>query len=68
MTDRYVGFIVSLEKPIRDDDAEGIQEAIKMIKGVVSIKPVVADAEYFIAREQVKANIKERLYLALETD
>lgn len=36
MTDRLKGFIVTLTTDIREDDAESIVQAIKMIKGVLT--------------------------------
>lgn len=49
MTDRFAGFIVTLHKDIRDDDAEAIIAALRMIKGVASVDPVPASAELHIA-------------------
>jgi hypothetical protein len=44
MTDRHAGYIVVLEKDIREDDAEEtILAALRMIKGVQSVQPIVAD-------------------------
>ena len=50
MTDREVGYIVTLETSIREDDAEDIKTAISMIKGVLSIKPIVEDINLYIAK------------------
>jgi len=45
MTDRHSGYIVVLAADVREDDAEeGVLNAIRMIKGVASVKPVTADA------------------------
>ncbi len=45
MTDRYKGFLVTLDKEIRDDDSEYIINALKMIKGVYSVKPYIFKME-----------------------
>ena len=45
MTDRFKGFLVTLDKEIREDDAEAILTALKMIKGVFSVKPYINGAE-----------------------
>ncbi len=43
MTDRHAGYIVVLAENIREDDAaEGILNAIRMIRGVLSVQPVLA--------------------------
>ena len=42
MTDRYKGFLITLDKEIRDDDSEYIINALKMIKGVHSVKPYLS--------------------------
>ena len=43
MTDRYNGFTVALDHDIREDDAQATLAAIRQIKGVVAVRPVLAD-------------------------
>lgn len=51
VTDRYEGFIVALDKDIREDDAEQVINAIKMVRGVLAVEPLVAGvAEGFVVR------------------
>lgn len=46
MTDRHAGYIVVLAEDVREDDAEeGVLNALRMIKGVASVEPVLADAQ-----------------------
>lgn len=45
MTDRHTGYIVTLEEVIREDDAEKVINALKQIKGVIDVRPVVAGME-----------------------
>ncbi len=52
MTDRHLGYIITLEKGIREDDAEKTIEALKMIKGVIGVSPIVATPESYCAAEQ----------------
>lgn len=54
MTDRFKGFLVTLDKEIRDDDAEPILTALKMVKGVFSVKPYVNGAEDWMMYEKGK--------------
>ena len=44
MTDRYEGFLVALDRNLRDDDAAHTIAAIRQIRGVLDVRPVVADA------------------------
>lgn len=63
MTDRHAGYIVVLAADVREDDAEeGVLNAIRMIKGVVSVKPVVASYEQEIAEERRDGEWRDALY------
>lgn len=66
MTDRLKGVVVTFDRDIRVDDAEGIVNAIKHIKGVVSVKPVVADIEDHMARERIRREMSKDIYELLE--
>jgi hypothetical protein len=53
MTGRHAGYIVVLADDIREDDAEeSILTALRMIKGVLSVTPVIAEYEQVIARQR----------------
>ena len=65
MTDRVNGFIVTLEKPIRDDDVEAIRKAILMVKGVISVKNRINTSADEMARIQVETEIMNKLYSSL---
>ena len=62
MTDRYKGFLVTLEKDIRDDDSEQIIMALKMVKGVYSVKPYIANAEDSMASMRTKSEMGQKLH------
>lgn len=62
MTDRYNSITVVLEKDIRDDDAEPIIEAIKMLKGVLAVSGNVAEYVDYVARERANKQWREKLY------
>ena len=66
MTDRHGGYIVTLAVPTREDDAEAIIAAIMMIKGVVSVEPVVDDYLSVMARTQLRWDVKRKLFEALD--
>lgn len=66
MTARHAGYIVTLAKDIREDDAEHILTALRMISGVVSVKPVTADLRMVVAREQAHAEVREKVLALLK--
>ena len=66
MTDKYKGLVVTLDKDYRDDDAESIITAIKMIKGVLEVVPAVANhADDCIIRERVAKELEKKLFKGL---
>lgn len=66
MTGRHAGYIVTLADDIREDDAEHILTALRMISGVVSVKPVTADMGMVVARERVHADVREKILRLLK--
>jgi len=62
MTDRYHSLTVVLDRDIRDDDAEPILMAIRMIKGVLSVKPKVADIDSNMAEDRARRNLEQKLF------
>lgn len=53
MTDRHAGYLVVLADDIREDDAEeSVLIALQMIRGVISVTPVIADYGQVIARKR----------------
>lgn len=57
MTTRHSGYLVTLDQNYRDDDAEPILTALRMVKGVIDVRPV----------EQAGAFEPEILRVRLET-
>jgi hypothetical protein len=63
MTDRHAAYIVVLEDDIRDDDAgESVLIALRMIKGVASVEPVIADYPFAVARTRRDSAWRDALY------
>lgn len=60
MTDRFAGFVVVLADDIREDDAEAVVTALRMVKGVVSVTPVVCDPTLAIAQQRVKREFQTK--------
>ncbi|MFI8792590.1 hypothetical protein [Streptomyces sp. NPDC055105] len=61
MTDRHAGYVVTLTDDIREDDAEAIINALRLIKGVASVQPVVGDHQLVIAKERVREEYRAKL-------
>lgn len=60
MTDRHSGYVVALDANMREDNAQAVLDAIRMIKGVISVRPLVADpmAEIHAARTRRELTMK----------
>ena len=67
MSDRYKGFLVTLDKDYRDDDSQCIIDAIKMIKGVVGVKPIIngIDVNHDLIETRVKRELIDKLWNVL---
>ena len=66
MTDKYNGLLVALDRDIRDDDAVKLIEAIKMIKGVLSVTGSIVGITDYIAEQRARAEIVNKVLEALE--
>lgn len=66
MTDRHSAYIVVLKDDIREDDAQWTINALRMVKGVASVKPVVADWDQHIAHVRVDREWRDRLLKLLK--
>lgn len=61
MTTRHVGYVVTLEKDTREDDAESIVCALRMVKGVVAVEPIEADPGTVMAETRARLAIAKKL-------
>lgn len=66
MTDRHAGYIVTLAKPEREDDLESTLTALRMVRGVVAVDPIVADYVTWTARRAAWYEMRNRLGDALD--
>ncbi len=62
MTDRYNALTVVLDRNIREDDAEQLINAIRMLRGVLSVDPHVSDLNDHVAAMRVKRDLTEKLF------
>ena len=62
MTNRIKGCTVVFERDIREDDAEAVLNAIRMVRGVLSVNPSLSTHEDWMAQERVKQEIGWKLW------
>jgi hypothetical protein len=62
MTDRHSGYIVILEKDIREDDAESTLNALRMVKGVSSVEPIISGISIHIAEQRARTDLLGKIY------
>lgn len=65
MTNRLYALTVALEKDIREDDAEKIINAIRMIKFVLEVKGNVVTPENWTADMRARHEIGQKLFKVL---
>lgn len=65
MTDRHCGYVVTLDKDIREDDAEAIISAMMMLRGVLTVEPVTADPGTMIAESRARRFFADKLCAVL---
>ena len=65
MTDRFSTLTVVLEKDTREDDAEALINAIRMLRGVLTVAGDVANAGDFLAQERARWEIEGKIFAAL---
>lgn len=66
MTDRVKGLTVVLDKDYREDDVEALCNAIRMLRGVLSVTKEVTDLADYLSRERVRQELVAKLVTLLE--
>lgn len=61
VSDRYKALTVVLDDDIRDDDAEAIIAAIRMVKRVAGVTPVETEPSDYLVRARFRREIAEKL-------
>lgn len=61
MSDRINAFTIVLDKDIKNEDVQDLLTALKMLKGVISVTPNVADISDHIAQMRERARINHEL-------
>jgi hypothetical protein len=66
MTDRVSAFTVVLERDVREDDAQSLIEAIRHLRGILSVEPVVSNPGQAVATARLRFEYFEKLRQVLE--
>jgi hypothetical protein len=61
VSERVAGFLVTLDCDLRDEDAEAVLTALRMIKRVQSVKPVPASIEIDIAEDRARFALRQKM-------
>lgn len=68
MTERIKGFTVALRHDIREDDAEGVLNAIRQLRGVADVTGVRANSDDWMNRTRIRQEITGKVMKALEDE
>lgn len=65
MTDRVHSLVVVLAHDQRTDDVESLVQAIRQLRGVISVKPVVSDIASHMAEQRAIHELGEKIWKVL---
>jgi hypothetical protein len=68
MADSHPGLTVVLSDDVPEGEAEAIAAAIRMIRGVASVRPVDASPDLQTARERLNAEWRQRIVGLLDDE
>lgn len=68
MTDRHAGYVVVLKEDLREDDAQALIDALKMLKGVLTVEPIISGPDIIISTHRAKAEIERKLWKVLHEE
>ena len=66
MTDRYYALTVTLEQDHHQDDARDLLIAIRQLRGVAKVEPLVANSVSAMAEVRAKRALAEKMWKVLE--
>lgn len=62
MSNRIAAFVVTLEHNLQEDDAADLFRALKQLKGVLDVRPAVADPALIVAEARARRDMQEKFY------
>lgn len=68
MSDKYSALTVVLDNEYRQEDIEELSNAISLLKGVISVSPLLnKNMDIHIARMQVRNDLREKMFNLWDT-
>lgn len=61
MTERTAGYAVTLAEDLDDEAAQQVLDALRMIKGVLSVEPIAADFNVHVGTERARSEMRGKL-------
>lgn len=61
MNERHAGYVVTLTEDLDDEAAQQVLNALRMIKGVLSVEPITASLDVHIGTERARSEIRGKL-------
>lgn len=68
MTNRIHGLLVVLDTDLREDDAESLVTALRQLRGVCAVQPLVVDPGTHAARTRARIELTQKLWDVLKDD
>jgi hypothetical protein len=68
MTERLRGLLVTFEEDVREDDAEAIINAIRLIKRVLTVKTIPSNIDLRISEDRVRHELGQKLWKVIYPD
>jgi len=66
MTTRHSGYLVVLEVDLREDDAQPLLDAIRLLRGVASVQPIESECgTQAISDARVRSELAKKLHEVL---
>lgn len=68
MTDRLKGCTVVFEQDIREDDAEYLMNAIRMLRRVLKVEPSLSTPDDYMAQERARHELGQKILRVIYPD
>ena len=65
MTDRIKGLVITFVDPIREEQAEAIQNAIYQLRGVATVHALADNPDDHVNRHMIRMELEKRILDAL---
>jgi len=62
VTERLKGVVVAFDVDIREDDVQTLVNAIRCFRHVLSVEPVMANADDWVVEQRVRDDLSKKLW------